>query len=57
LELAAGSPFRRCRDRRTAEAAPVRAYQRSDEGQPSTVVTALHDARKRVRPLLAEAVP
>jgi hypothetical protein len=45
------------RDRRTAEAAPVRAYQRSDEGQPATVVTALHDARKRVRPLLAEAVP
>ncbi len=33
--------------------AAVRAYQRSDEGQPATVVTAFHDARKRVRPLLA----
>jgi hypothetical protein len=37
--------------------AAVRAYQRSDEGQPVAVVTAFHDARNRVRPLLAEAVP
>jgi DNA-directed RNA polymerase specialized sigma24 family protein len=36
--------------------AAVRAYQRNDEGQPTNVVTAFYDARKRVRPLLLDAL-
>jgi hypothetical protein len=36
--------------------AAVRAYQRSDEGEPATAPTAFHDARRRVPALLTEAV-
>lgn len=40
----------------TAQLAAVRAYARSDSGQPAATVTAFVAARKRVRPLLFEAM-
>ena len=40
----------------TAQLAAVRAYARSDSGQPAATVTAFVAARKRVRPLLAETM-